>query len=75
MVLALHNCTVCCGCYKAHQLCAPAEKSVINLILLLISVSIRNMILLVISVSDWPVIMVGPSGLLLLVPHLFAVPV
>lgn len=30
------------------------------------------MILLLISVSDSPVIMVGPGGLLLIVPHLFA---
>jgi hypothetical protein len=41
----------------------PAEKSVINMILLLI------------SVSDWPIIMIGPGGLLLVIPHLFAVPV
>ncbi len=27
------------------------------------------------SVSDWPIIMIGPGGLLLVVPHLFAVPV
>jgi len=46
-----------------QQRCAPAEKSVIN------------MIELVLSVFDWPVIMIGPCGLLLVVPHLFAVPV
>jgi hypothetical protein len=33
------------------------------------------MIYLVLSVSDWPIIMIGPGGLLLVVPHLFAVPV
>jgi len=27
------------------------------------------------SVSDWPIIIIGPGGLLLVVPHLFAVPV
>ncbi len=27
------------------------------------------------SVSDWPIIMIHPGGLLLVVPHLFAVPV
>jgi hypothetical protein len=26
-------------------------------------------------VSDWPIVMIGPSGLLLVVSHLFAVPV
>jgi hypothetical protein len=36
--------------------CAPAEKSVIN------------MISLVLSVFDWPIIMIGPGGLLLVVP-------
>jgi hypothetical protein len=30
---------------------------------------------LVLSVSDWPIIMIGRGGLLLVVPHLFAVPV
>jgi hypothetical protein len=34
-----------------------------------------NMIYLLLSVSDWPIIMIGPSGLLLVVSHLFAVPV
>ncbi len=43
--------------------CATAEKSGINVISLLL------------SVSDWLIIMIGPSGLLLLVPHLFALPV
>jgi F0F1-type ATP synthase assembly protein I len=43
---------------------SPTEKSVINMILLLL------------SVSDWLVIMIGPGGLLLVVPHmLFVVPV
>jgi hypothetical protein len=42
---------------------AHAEKSVIN------------MISLVVSVSDWPIVMIGPGGLLSVVSHLFAVPV
>ncbi len=33
------------------------------------------MIQLLLSVSDWPIIMIRPGGLLLVVPHLFAVPV
>jgi hypothetical protein len=33
------------------------------------------MISLLLSVSDWPLIMIGPSGLLLVVPHLFDIPV
>jgi hypothetical protein len=48
------------GWYKAQQSCAPTEKSVINTISLLM------------GISDWPIIMIGPSGLLLV---LFAVPV
>jgi hypothetical protein len=31
--------------------------------------------LLLLSVSGWPIIMIGPGGLLLVVPHLFPVPV
>jgi hypothetical protein len=27
------------------------------------------------SVLDWPIIMIGPGGLLLVVPHQFAVPI
>jgi hypothetical protein len=34
-----------------------------------------NMIRVLVNVSNWPVIMIGPGGLLLVVPHLFAVPV
>ncbi len=41
------------GGERSQQRCAPAEKSVINTISLLI------------SVSDWPTIMIGPGGLLL----------
>jgi hypothetical protein len=40
----------------------PLQKSVINMIWLLL------------SVSDWPIIMIGPGGLQLVVSHLFAVP-
>jgi hypothetical protein len=29
----------------------------------------------VLSVSNWPIILIGPAGLLLVVPHLLAVPV
>jgi hypothetical protein len=32
-----------------------------------------NMIRLLLPVSDWPIIMIGPGGLLLVVFHLFAV--
>jgi hypothetical protein len=35
--------------------------------------SVINMIQLQLSVSDWRIIMIGPGGLLLVVPHLFAV--
>jgi hypothetical protein len=41
----------------------PAENSVINMIKLLL------------IVSDWPIIMICPSGLLLVVPHLFSLPI
>jgi hypothetical protein len=34
-----------------------------------------NMIQLLLHISDWPIIMIRPGGLLLVVPHLFAVPV
>jgi hypothetical protein len=37
--------------------------------------SVINMIWLLVSVSDWPIILIRPGGLLLVVPHLFAVPV
>jgi hypothetical protein len=43
-----------------QQPSAPAQKSVINMIY---------------CISDWLVIMIGPGGLLLVVPHLFAVPI
>ncbi len=52
MVLAQNNCAQF----------APAEKSVINMIWLLL------------SVSDWPIIIIGPGGLLLVVPLVFVVP-
>ncbi len=61
-----HNCTVCRGWWKdepTNQCCAPAEKNVINVIWLLL------------SIFDWPIIMIAPCGLLSVVPHLFAVPV
>ncbi len=63
MVLAQHNCTVCGGWRNAQGRCAPAQKSVISMISLLL------------SVSHWPIIMIGPGGLLLVVHHLFAIPV
>jgi len=50
MVLAQQNSTVCGGWWKVQQRCAPAEKSVINMIWLLF------------SVSDRPIIMIGPVG-------------
>jgi hypothetical protein len=37
--------------------------------------SVINMIRLMLSVSDWPIIMIGPGGLQLAVSHQFAVPV
>ncbi len=61
IVLARYNRTLCGGRYKAQQQrCAPAERSVINMICLLV------------SVSDSPIIMIGPGGLLLVVvPHFY----
>jgi hypothetical protein len=41
---------------KALQHCAPAEKR-----------SVINMIRLLLSVSNWPIIMIRPGGLLLVV--------
>jgi len=41
---------------KCHSNIAPAEESVINMIWLLL------------SISDWPNVMIGPGGLLLVVP-------
>jgi hypothetical protein len=61
IVLAQHNWTGCGGWWKAQQRCAPAEKSVINRIWLLL------------SVSHWPIILIGPGSSLFVVPHLFAV--
>jgi hypothetical protein len=46
---------------QAQQHYKPAAKSVLNMNLLLL------------SVSDWPIIMISPGGLLLVVPHLFSV--
>jgi hypothetical protein len=43
--------------------CAPARAGV------------TNMIWLLLPVFDWPTIMIGPCGLLLVVSDLFAVPV
>ncbi len=37
--------------------------------------SVVNMIWLLLPVFDWPIIVIGPGGLLLVVSHLFAVPV
>jgi hypothetical protein len=61
--LSIIACLVCGGWWKAEGHCAPTQKSVIDMIWLLL------------SVSDRPIIMIGPGGLLLVVPHLFAVPV
>ncbi len=63
MVLAQQNCAGCRAWYQVQQWCAPAKYSVLNMIYLLL------------SVSDWPITMIGPGGLLLVVTHLFAVPV
>jgi len=49
---------------KRHTNAVPLQKKEYN-----------KMIQLLLSVSDWPIIMIGPRGLLLVVPHLFAVPV
>jgi hypothetical protein len=49
---------------KYSKSCAPVrEKSAINMIWLLV------------PVCDWPIIMISPSGLLLVVSHVFAVSV
>jgi hypothetical protein len=50
------------GWRKTQQCCAHAEKSVIHMIGLLI------------SVSHWPIMMIGTGGLLLVVPNLCGVP-
>jgi hypothetical protein len=63
MVLAPYNCTCCPWLVKGAAVLAPAEKSV------------TSMIELLLSVSDWPIIMISPGDLLLLVPHLFAITV
>jgi hypothetical protein len=39
----------------------------------LLEKSVINMIWLLSFVFDWPIIMIDPGGLLLVVPHLFAV--
>jgi hypothetical protein len=44
--------------------CAPARD-----------VSVINMIGLLLPIFDWLIIMIGPRGLLLVVSHLFAVPI
>jgi hypothetical protein len=62
MALAQHNCTVCGGYLLTRA--APAEKSVMNMISLLLSGFF----------SDLPIIMIGPAGLLLVVPHLSLCP-
>jgi hypothetical protein len=62
-VLAQHNCTVCGRVWRLVKGTATTKNSVIYMIWLLV------------TVSDWPIIMIGPGGLLLVVPHLFAVPV
>jgi hypothetical protein len=41
---------------KAHQCCEPAEERVVNMISLLL------------IIFDWPIIMIGSGGLLLVVP-------
>ncbi len=33
--------------------------------------SVISMMCHMLSVSDWPIIMIGPGGLLLVVPHIF----
>jgi hypothetical protein len=59
IVLAPHNLTVLRWLVQGPQpTCAPAQKSVINRIWLLL------------SASDRLIMMIGPSGLLLVVPHL-----
>jgi hypothetical protein len=65
IVLLSNNAIVCRHCLQwmaqAQQHYEPGKKSVINMNLLLL------------SVSDWPIIMIGPGGLLLVVHHLFSV--
>jgi hypothetical protein len=36
---------------------------------------VKKMIWLLFIVSDWPIILIGPGGLLLVIPYLSAVPV
>jgi hypothetical protein len=61
--LAQHNCKTRSGWWNAQKHCAHAEQS------------IGNMIWLLLSVSDWPITLIAPGGLLLVVSHLFAVQV
>ncbi len=65
IVLLSNNDIVCRHCLQwtaqAQQHYKPAKKSVLNMNLLLL------------SVSDWPIIMIGPGGSLLVVHHLFSV--
>jgi hypothetical protein len=64
MILAQPDCTVHAHwLWKVQQCCALAEKSVIN------------MAWLPLSVSHWLIILIGPDGLLLVFSHLFAVPI
>jgi len=57
--LGQENCFAQHNWWKAPQCSAPA---------------LINMIWLLVSIFNWPIIMIGPGGLLLVVPHLFAVP-
>jgi hypothetical protein len=54
---AHQNYTVCGDWWKVHQRSPPAQKQQINMTWLLL------------SVSDCPSRMIGPGGLLLVVPH------
>ncbi len=56
MVFLLHVCSVCWGWLKAQQRCAPAREEC------------KKYDLMVIRIFDWSIIMIGPGGLLLVVP-------
>jgi hypothetical protein len=58
MVLAQHNCTICSGWQNAQQCTCRKECDKYDLTAA--------------GVSDWLIIMIGPGGLLLVVPDLCA---
>jgi hypothetical protein len=65
---------ICFGAASLHNF-AMASKRRNNDVHLQKKKSVINMISLLLSVCDWSIIMIGPGCSLLIVAHLFAVPV